>query len=104
MALEVMKSIVDAEQKAEALKAEAQKSADAIRAGAKTKSDALLSGVKREAKLREEQMVAAAVAGSQGRVEEILARADQDCQQIREAAARKKDEAVTAIIGKVVGK
>ena len=51
MALEVMKSIVDAEQKAEALKAEAQKSADAIRAGAKTKSDALLSGVKREAKL-----------------------------------------------------
>lgn len=103
MALEVMKRIMEAEQKADALKAQAIERADAIRAEARARSDELLSGVKRNAKAQEEQKIAAAVTGSQKEVDAILAQADETCKQIRQAAAQKKDEAVTAIIGKVVG-
>ena len=57
MALEVMKSIVEAEQKAEELKAQALADAEAIRTEAKAKSAGLLAGVKREAKAREAKLV-----------------------------------------------
>ena len=103
MALEVMKSIVEAEQKAEELKAQALADAEAIRTEAKAKSAGLLAGVKREAKAREEQMVADAVAAQQETVKRILAQAGETCGQVRQAAAQRMDEAVTAIIGKVVG-
>ena len=103
MALEVMKSIVEAERQAQDSTTKAQEQAQALLADAKAQSAAMLSGVKKNAKAEEEARVSAAVSGSRQQVEQISKNADQVCESIRQKAAGKKNEAVNAIIGKVVG-
>ena len=49
------------------------------------------------------QAVENAVAESQEAIQKILKEAEEACSQIREQAAQRKEEAVLAVIGKVVG-
>ena len=49
------------------------------------------------------QAVENAVAESQEAIKKILKEAEEACSQIREQAAQRKEEAVLAVIGKVVG-
>ena len=103
MAYEILKSIVEAEgaccgnQKQVVAQAEERK-ADALK-----QQEILLEEAKLQGAKEMHQAVENAVAESQEAIQKILKEAEEACSQIREQAAQRKEEAVLAVIGKVVG-
>ena len=104
MAFEIIKSIVEAEQQAEAIKARALTNAEEIRRSAAQKSGEIALDAKNKAKLEEERLIKEAIAAQSGRVKEILEDARVKAEDIGKTAAARREEAITAVVGKVVGK
>lgn len=103
MAYEILKSIVDAEIRAGEIKQQAALEAEERKANALKQREALFEQAKLQGKQEMQEAVEKAVADSQQAIQEILKEADAACFAIKEQAAQKKEEAVAAVIGKVVG-
>ena len=91
MAYEILKSIVEAEARAVEIKKQAVVQAEQMKADALKQQESLLEEAKLQGKKELQEAVEAAV------------EAEDTCSGIREQAALKKEEAVKAVIGKVVG-
>lgn len=103
MAYEILKSIVEAEERAGKIKQQAAEDAEQLKANALKQQEVLLEQAKLQGKKEMQEAVEEAVADSQQAVRKILNEADATCTAIREQASQKKEEAVAAVIGKVVG-
>ena len=103
MALEIIKNIVDAERGAEELKTAALQQAEQIRAEAVSKKEEIEIETKKAAKLRQQELIQEAIEASQEEVSKILKDAQSACNDVQKAADAKRDAAVKAVIGKVVG-
>lgn len=103
MAYEILKSIVEAEARAGEIKQQAVAQAEELKANALKQQESLLDQAKLQGKKEMQDAVEQAVTDSQQTVLEILEEADEACAKIKEQASRKKEEAVAAVIGKVVG-
>lgn len=103
MALEIIKSIIEAENKAYEIHQNALKEADTIRLNADAKASEILSMVKKNAKAEEKTLVEKAVSETQLQVKEILDTAKEKCEEIKNSSELKMEEALKAVIGKVVG-
>lgn len=103
MALEIIKSIIEAENKAEEIHQNALKEADAIRLNADAEALEILSKIKKNAKAEEKTLVEKAVSETQLQVKEILDTAKEKCEEIKNSSELKMEEAIKAVIGKVVG-
>ncbi len=103
MAYEILKSIVEAEARAVEIKKHAVTDAEARRADALKQQEALLEGAKQQGAEEMQRAVENAVAESRETIRGILQEADEACSKIRERALLKKEDAVLAVIGKVVG-
>lgn len=103
MAFEIIKGIVEAERQAEEMKAKAIVDAGAIHAATLKKCDEITAEVSQKAKRTEKTMIAEAIESCQSRKDEILDEAKTRGQEIREIAAKQKERAVLAVMGKVVG-
>lgn len=103
MAYEILKSIVEAEARAGEIKQQAAEQAEELKANALKQQESMLEQAKLQGKKELQDAVEQAVADSQEAVREILKEVDASCAAIREQASRKKEEAVAAVIGKVVG-
>ena len=73
------------------------------KADALKQQEILLEEAKLQGAKEMHQAVENAVAESQEAIQKILKEAEEACSQIREQAAQRKEEAVLAVIGKVVG-
>lgn len=103
MAFEVIKNIVEAEEKVETIKAQALADAAAIKKEAKAKAEQLLEDSKKLAQENRVKAIEQAVNDSRPQAEEILAKSKEMCNAVREAAAKNKEDAVKSVLGKVVG-
>lgn len=103
MAYEILKSIVEAEARAGEIKRQAAEQAEELKASALKQQESMLEQAKLQGKKEMQDAAEKAVADSQTAIQEILKEADATCEAIREQASRKKEEAVAAVIGKVVG-
>lgn len=103
VAYEILKSIVEAEARAVEIKKRAVTDAEARRADALKQQEALLEGAKQQGAEEMQRAVEKAVAESRETIRGILQEADEACSKIRERALLKKEDAVLAVIGKVVG-
>ena len=103
MAFEIMKEILEAEQRAEEILKQASVERETMRTEAVQKSNAILSEAKKEAKKASQQKIEKAIADSQPIKAEILAQAAEHCQQIQTDAQSRLETAVQAVVGKVVG-
>ena len=103
MAYEILKSIVEAEARAVEIKKQAVAQAEERKADALKQQEILLEEAKLQGAKEMHQAGENAVAESQGAIQKILKEAEEACSQIREQAAQRKEEAVLAVIGKVVG-
>ena len=101
MAYEILKSIVEAEARAVEIKKQAVAQAEERKADALKQQEILLEEAKLQGAKEMHQAVENAVAESQEAIQKILK--EEACSQIREQAAQRKEEAVLAVIGKVVG-
>ena len=77
--------------------------AEERKADALKQQEILLEEAKLQGAKEMHQAVENAVAESQEAIQKILKEAEEACSQIREQAAQRKEEAVLAVIGKVVG-
>ena len=103
MAYEILKSIVEAEARAVEIKKQAVVQAEQMKADALKQQESLLEEVKLQGKKELQEVVAAAIEESHEAIRKITKEAEETCSGIREQAALKKEEAVKAVIGKVVG-
>ncbi len=103
MALEIIKSIIEAENKAEEIHQNALKEADTIRLNADAEALEILSKIKKNAKAEEKTLVEKAVSETQLQVKEILDAAKEKCDEIKNSSELKMEHALKAVIGKVVG-
>lgn len=103
MAYEILKSIVEAEARAVEIKKQAVVQAEQMKAEALKQQESLLEEVKLQGKKEQQEVVAAAIEESHEAIRKITKEAEETCSGIREQAALKKEEAVKAVIGKVVG-
>ena len=103
MAYEILKSIVEAEARAVEIKKQAVAQTEEMKVEALKQQEALLDEAKLRGKKEMQEAVENAVAESQEAIRKILEEADATCSRIREQASQKKEEAVQAVIGKVVG-
>lgn len=103
MAFDVIKDIVEAEKEVDNIKSRANAEAEAIRAEAKVKAAEMIAEAKKQSKLNQTQMIKSAVENSQTDVEKIIAEAARKCEDVKKSAEERRDKAVQAVIGKVVG-
>lgn len=103
MAYEILKSIVDAEAQAVEKKRQANAEAEKMKADAKAQSVALLDSTRKEGLREIDDAVARAVEDSVVTIQGIRRDAQDACSEIRSQAAGKKEKAIQAVIGKVVG-
>lgn len=103
VAYEILKSIVEAEARAVEIKKQAVAQAEERKADALKAQEIPAGGAKLQGAKEMHQAVENAVAESQEAIQKILKEAEEACSQIREQAAQRKEEAVLAVIGKVVG-
>ena len=103
MAYEILKSIVEAEARAVEIKKQAVVQAEKMKADALKQQESLFDEVKLQGKTELQEAVEAAVEESREAILKINEEAEATCSGIREQAALKKEEAVKAVIGKVVG-
>ena len=100
MAYEILKSIVDAEAQAVEKKRQAAEQAEQLKVKAQAEVAALLEKTRKDGLLMVDETVKNAVEDSEMTIQGIRREA---CQEIRKQAAGKKEEAIQAVIGKVVG-
>lgn len=103
MAYEILKSIVEAETHAKQIQKQAADEAEALQIEAQQKGKALLEQVKKDGKEMLETAKQEAVQDSLKEIEKIQSETAQACSELSGQAAQKKEEAVRAVIGKVVG-
>ena len=103
MAYEILKSIVEAEARAVEIKKQAMVQAEQMKADALKQQESLLEEAKLQGKKELQEAVEAAVEESREVIQKITKEAEETCFKIKEQAALKKEEAVKAVIGKVVG-
>ena len=103
MAFEVVKNIVEAEKEVDVIKTKALMQAEEIKKQAEEKAIEMISETKRNAKQLREKAISEAVTKSKAEAEIIIAEAKVQCEKLRSASLEKKDRAVKAVIGKVVG-
>lgn len=103
MAYEILKSIVEAEARAVEIKKQAVTQAEQRKADALKQQESLLEQTRLQGKKELQEAVEKTVEESRTVTQEILTQADAACAEIRKQAAQKKEEAVAAVIGKVVG-
>lgn len=103
MAYEILKSIVDAEEQALKMKQQAVADAQTLKTQANAQSTILLDNIRKEGLQSIENAAEQAVEDSVMAIQGIRRDAEESCSKIRSQAAGKKEEAIQAIIGKVVG-
>lgn len=103
MAYEILKSIVETEARAAQMKQQAAEDAQQKKADALKQRDILLERVKRQGQEELQKAVQASEADGKQAVQQILQEAEAACAAIREQASQKKEDAVKAVIRKVVG-
>ena len=103
VAYEILKSIVDAEAQAVEKKRQANAEAEQMKADAKVQSAALLDSTRKEGLRVIDDAVARAVEDSVVTIQGIRRDAQEACSEIRSQAPGKKEKAIQAVIGKVVG-
>ncbi|WP_304508296.1 hypothetical protein [Anaerotignum sp.] len=103
MAYEILKSIVEAEERAGQIIKQATEDAEALKKDAQKQREVLLQQVQQQGK--ELMQLVAKQADEESRVEiqNIQKDTENACLKIREQAAQKKEDAVQAVIGRVVG-
>ena len=102
MAYEILKSIVDAEAQAVEKKRQAAEQAEQLKVKTQAEVAALLEKTRKDG-LMVDETVKNAVEDSEMTIQGIRREAEEACQEIRKQAAGKKEEAIQAVIGKVVG-
>ena len=102
MAFELVKNIVEAEKEVDSIKNQAKLKAETIKAEAKNRAQQMLADVKVNAKSLQLKMADDAFKESELEVHDIIAKAQQQCQEIESASQLKRADAVKAVIGKVV--
>lgn len=103
MAYEILKSIVEAEARAVEIKKQALVQAEKMKADALKQQESLFEEARKQGKQELQEALEAAVGESREAILKITKEAEDTCSRIREQAALKKEEAVKAVIGKVVG-
>ena len=103
VAYDILKSIVEAEARAVEIKKQAAAQAEEKKADARKQQEQLLEEAKQQGRKEMQEAVENAVAESQEAIRKILKDAESACSQIREQASQKREDAVLAVIGKVVG-
>lgn len=103
MAYEILKTIVDAEAEAVEKKRQAAEQAEQLKQQAQADAASLLDETRKEGLHLIEDYVERAVEDSVATIQGIRLQANEACQEIRKQAAGKKEEAIQAVIGKVVG-
>lgn len=103
MAYEILKSIVDAEEQALKMKQQAVEDAKTLKTKANEQSSFLLDNIRKEGLHGIDTAAEQAVEDSRMAIQGIRRDAEETCLKIRSQAAGKKEEAIQAIIGKVVG-
>ena len=101
VAYEILKSIVEAQ--AAEKKQKAAEEVQKQKADAQAKADAMLEETEIAGRKAVESAVEEAVEDSVTTIQGIRREAEEACQEIRKQAAGKREEAIQAIIGKVVG-
>ncbi len=104
MAFEIIKSIVEAEERGEHIKSQATADAEAMKADALVRSAQIAAEAKKRAKQELDTMIQQAYTDSQPEKEKILQESSRKCNEIKEKALAHIEEASEAIIRKVVGK
>jgi len=103
MALDIIKDIVDAEARADDMIKNAEAEAASLKAEAEKKGAAILAETQLKAKNELNASAESAIKESSQSVREIAAQAELDCKKITDFASGKMEEAITAVMRKVVG-
>lgn len=103
MAYEILRSIVETETHAKQIKKQAADQAEGLQTEAHQKGKALFAEAQAEGKENLQRLTEEAVAESRVEVDKIEAKTQNACSELAKHAAEKKDEAVRAVIRKVVG-
>lgn len=103
VAFEIMKEILQAEQRAEDILKQASVEKETMKAEAIEKSKNIIADAQKMAKQASEQKIAKAIAESQPKKDKILAEATKCCEEIKETATTRLEQAADAVIRKVVG-
>ena len=103
MAYEILKNIVEAEERAIRMKKDAAAEAEKIKADAIKQRELLFEEAKRQGEKERQEAVAAASAQSREIIQKIAQEAEAACDSLKAQAALKKEDAVEAVMRKVVG-
>lgn len=103
VAFEIMKEILEAEQRAEEILKQASVEKETMKAEAAEKSSIMIADAQRTAKQTSKEKIEKAIADSQPKKDKILAEATKCCEEIKETAQTRLEQATDAVIRKVVG-
>lgn len=103
MALDIIKDIVEAEAKADDMIRNAEADAASLKSEAEKKGEAIIAEALQKSKAALNAVASAAIEESKDKANEIAGQAELDCRKVKESADAKKEEAINAVIGKVVG-
>jgi len=103
MAHEILRSIVEAEERAGQIVTQATEDAEALKKDAQKQREVLLQQVQQQGKELMQLVAKQAEDESRVEIQNIQKNTEIVCLQIKEQAAQKKEEAVQAVIGRVVG-
>ena len=102
MALDIIKDIVEAEARAEEMIKLAEVEATSLKTQAEQKGEVILSDSKQKFKEELSMVAKQSIKESEEAVNDIRMKVQIDCDKIKESASLKKDEAIEAIIRRVV--
>lgn len=102
MSLEAVQKVTEAEQKAQARKAEAAENAKKLVAEAERAGKDRVAGTRAEAEAQVREMLTKAEASAALHTEKVMAETRKSCDSLRQAASGKLDEASALIIRRVV--
>ncbi len=103
MAYEILKTIVEAEAEALEKKRKAAEAGEQLKAQAQMDAADLLEQTRKKGLQMVDDAVVHAVEDSVATIQGIRREANDACEEIRKMAAKKKEDAIQAVIGKVVG-
>ena len=103
MAYEILKTIVEAEEKGSQIKIEAQQQANTMKKEAQERKDELLDSSQAQGKKTLDEARDEAKKESLSVIKEIETSTQETCLNIRKQAQTKQEEAIEAVIRRVVG-
>lgn len=103
MAYEILKSIVESEEQAIKMKEAAEIEVKELLEAAEKQKMILLAQIQQEGKDLMKTATKEAVEKSRAEIQIIQKDTEEHCQKIKMKAAEKKEEAIQAVMGKVVG-